>query len=527
MVIRRLRWLVVVVGIAGSLSPSTGLAAGKADLRLSVTGPTTIEQGVRLVYRVAWANAGPDMATNANVLVTFPSSALQWDYFDTTCNWQYATYPDSVNCFLGTAPAGASGWFYFDFYPQTPGTYQVSFVMTSDQSNPSPKDSKVTEAVTIVAPYHADLFTNITSNAYSYYADQTIPYSLSVGNNGPAAATNVVDTIQLSPGLNYDANGSDPRCTASGQTVTCAVGSLPVQPGTPQYLAVNASAPTGGSYTATSTISGDQPDQDTSNNTASWTVTVQPPQADMAISFPGTYPNELTGRRVPMLVEHDNNGPNDATGVVVQITFPAGWTPDPAESDPSCNSTSGTTLICNVGFQAANTQAQLIASGIPSSAGTYTVTGTISSDLADPYSSNNSASTTVPVVDPTADLSVVVYGPSQSGVGQQATYTINITNNGPQTAASVTAVDSWTSDIKKGVLFVNASTSNGMPCTVSASTSTVSCPLGDMPYGAYQQAVIVLQPLSRGTLIDSGQASSPTSDPDTSNNSGGVTTTVR
>ena len=124
MVIRRLRWLVVVVGIAGSLSPSTGLAAGKADLRLSVTGPTTIEQGVRLVYRVAWANAGPDMATNANVLVTFPSSALQWDYFDTTCNWQYATYPDSVNCFLGTAPAGASGWFYFDFYPQTPGTYQ-------------------------------------------------------------------------------------------------------------------------------------------------------------------------------------------------------------------------------------------------------------------------------------------------------------------------------------------------------------------------------------------------------------------
>jgi uncharacterized repeat protein (TIGR01451 family) len=527
LVIRRLRWLFTVVGIAASLSPVTAQAAGKADLSLSVSGPTTIEQGVRLVYKVAWANAGPDSATNAKVLVTFPSSALQWDYFDTTCNWQYASYPDSVNCLLGTVPAGASGWFYFDFYPQTLGTYQVSFVMTSAQTNPSPKDSKVAVAVTVVAPYHADLFTNITSNAYSYYAQQTIPFSLSVGNNGPGPASNVVDTVQLSPGLSFVANGSDARCTASGQTVTCAIGSLPVQPGTPQYLAVNASAAAGGTYTATSTITGDQPDQDASNNSASWTVTVQPPQADMAISFPGTYPTELTGRRVPMLVEHDNNGPNDATGVVVQVIFPAGWTPDPADSDPSCNSTSGTTLICNVGFQAANTQAQLIASGIPASAGTYTVTGTINSDLTDPYASNNSASTTVPVVDPMADLSVVVDGPSQSSVGQQATYTINITNNGPQTAASVTAVDSWTSDIKKGILVVNAFTSNGMSCTVSASTSTVSCPLGDMPYGAFRQAVIVLEPLSRGTLVDNGQASSPTFDPNTANNSGSVTTTVQ
>ena len=155
------------------------------------------------------------------------------------------------------------------------------------------------------------------------------------------------------------------------------------------------------------------------------------------------------------------------------------------------------------------------------------MSGTISSDLTDPYASNNSAMTTVPVVDPTADLAVVVYGPSQSGVRQQATYTINITNNGPQTAASVTAVDTWTSDIKKGVLLVNAFTSNGMSCTVSASTSTVSCPLGDMLYGAFRQAVIVLEPLSRGTLVDNGQASSPTSDPNTANNRGSVTTTVQ
>ena len=524
-VISKVRWLLAVVAILVSAAPLTANAAGKADLTLSVSGPSTIEQGVRLVYRVAWGNSGPDAATNAKVVVTFPSSALQWDYFDTTCNWSFTTPgdPDSVTCSLGTVPAGTSGFFYFDFYPQTLGTYQVKFVMSSDQSNPSPKDSKVTETVTVVAPYHADLYTDIRENNYLLYPQQPMTFSVLVGNYGPAAGTNVIDSIQFSPGLDFVAAGSDSRCTGSGQTVSCAIGSLGVQES--QYLAVNASAEAEGTYIATSTISGDQPDQDTSNNSSSWTVQVQPAQADMTISFPGTYPNELTGRPVPMLVQHDNRGPNDATGVVVQVTFPDGWTPDPTDSDPTCNSTSGTTLICNVGSQAANTQAQLTAAGIPSAPGTYTVSGTISSAVADPYPNNNSASTTVPVVNPTADLSVVVYGPSQVSAGQDAYYTINITNNGPQTASSVVATDSWTTTVKKGVVVVNSYTSNGHTCTVSG--PTVTCPIGDMPYGAFQQAVIVLQPLSRGTLVDTGQADSPTQDPNPGNNSGTVTTTVQ
>jgi uncharacterized repeat protein (TIGR01451 family) len=123
---------------------------------------------------------------------------------------------------------------------------------------------------------------------------------------------------------------------------------------------------------------------------------------------------------------------------------------------------------------------------------------------------------------PSADVAVVKQGPATAQRGQNMTYTIKVTNNGPSTAEGVTMTD----NLPKNAGFGSVTTDKGT-CTAKPAKRLVTCNLGSMASGSVATITIVVKPTSRGNItnIASVKSTSPV-DPNASNNSHSVTTAV-
>ncbi len=119
-----------------------------------------------------------------------------------------------------------------------------------------------------------------------------------------------------------------------------------------------------------------------------------------------------------------------------------------------------------------------------------------------------------------ADLSITKSDlPDPVTVGQNLTYDVRVTNNGPSNATDVTLTDT----LPDSVTFVSADPEQGS-CTQSA--GAVTCDLGSLAEGATVRVTIVVIPTSLRIIItNSAQVAGTESDPDSSNNS--VTETTR
>ena len=146
-------------------------------------------------------------------------------------------------------------------------------------------------------------------------------------------------------------------------------------------------------------------------------------------------------------------------------------------------------------------------------------TATVASPTPDPDLDDNTANATLAVV-PTADLAVTKTGPATATVDSTATYTIGVTNNGPNPALNAVLTDT----VPAGAELVSATASQG-GCT---GATPVTCTLGALTSGQSVTVSVTVHilPSATGKLVDTATVSSPTPDPMLSNNSAMATTTV-
>ncbi len=153
----------------------------------------------------------------------------------------------------------------------------------------------------------------------------------------------------------------------------------------------------------------------------------------------------------------------------------------------------------------------------PLGTASLTITGTSGS-------LQHAASVSLDVSNPSgpADLSLTNAGsPNPVTVRTSLTYSINVFNQGPSIATSVTLAD----ELPAGVTFVSATVSPAGAGTCTG-TSNVTCDLGAMAVGGGVAVVIVVTPQATGQLSNTASVRANEPDPDPTNNSATAVTVV-
>src|SRR5262249_23518956 len=166
----------------------------------------------------------------------------------------------------------------------------------------------------------ADLaLTKKVDNAHPNVGD-TITYTLTATNKGPANATGVKVTDALPAGLSF-VSAMASAGTFDQATLIWTIGALANNgPATLQIVA-KVLPPPPSVLSNTAVISGGQLDPDSSNNQAS--VTVTPQQADLVVGKQVSNPTPNVGSVITYTVTVANDGPDNATNVTLQDVLPA------------------------------------------------------------------------------------------------------------------------------------------------------------------------------------------------------------
>jgi uncharacterized repeat protein (TIGR01451 family) len=306
-------------------------------------------------------------------------------------------------------------------------------------------------------------------------------YSLKVTNHGPSTAINVRVSDPLPAPLSFVSASSG--CAEANKTVTCTLASL--APGASHTFTVTAKIASSAKDCAdvrnTATVTNDIVDTNLTNNSSS-ACPVPEGRSDLKITKVPSRTTVPSGGQVMYTLVVENLGPSDDTGVKVTDPMAQGLSLVSAKPSQGFCSTTGGQVSCNLGSLAAGGSAQiLVTANVTATSGCITNTSTVTGDAKDPTADNNKDSAAVcvtppPPGDPKFDLVVDKTASSKSVyVGQPVTYTITVTNKGPDTATDAKLTDT----LNAPVSVISVKPTQGS-CTKKI---PMSCQLGTIPAG--------------------------------------------
>ena len=341
----------------------------------------------------------------------------------------------------------------------------------SSAPDPNPAAASDTEVVPIAAP-QADLVVTKSGNPASVVAGGRVTYEIVVANpNGPSAAAAVELTDTLPAGLTaLSASSERGTCTAEERAVACNLGTLPVGgTATITVVAAVSDSLTAGQVSNSATASSETVDPAAGNSTGT-TVTEVTASADLRIVK--TAPPAVAGDEITFTLEVTNDGPSDATGVVVTDGLPEEYAfVSAAGPDGPCPDPVAGELSCEVGSLAAGASATVtVTMDVPPGfTGTAENVASVDGDEDDPNADNNEA-TFESSGGAQADLSITKTATEPVVAGGRVTWTLTVANAGPSVANDVEVTD----ELPAGVTFVSATD----PCEEGG--PGVTCTLGQL-----------------------------------------------
>ena len=473
-----------------------------ADLSLTSTASgNPVNAGAPLSFTLGVANAGPD-ATSGTITVsnTVPSGVTAAT--GSGAGWTCGALTGSVIICTSNTVIPASGTATPLVIAMTaPGSGPAvnSASVSALTADPNTGNNSASQSVTITP--QADLLITKSGPA-SAFAGQTIVYTVVVTNNGPSSAA-AVSVADLTPaGLTFVSNTG--ACTSA---YPCSLGTLTNgQNATITSTYAIPSGAAGPTFSNTASVSSATADPSAGNNTATKITTVTG-SADVTITKSGP-PSSSPGSTLVYTITVTNNGPSDASAVVVNDTTPASTTF--GSNTGACT----TPFPCALGIMTAG-QSKTITSTFtvsPTFTGTLiSNTATVTSATSDPVANNTATATTS---FNGADLGVSKTGPAAATSGSLVIYTVTIVNNGLASGTNVVVSD----PTPAGLSFI--STSGGC-------TSAFPCALGTL---TSNQSVTILASYTltatSGLVTNVAQVSGSSIDPNPANDSASVTTVV-
>jgi uncharacterized repeat protein (TIGR01451 family) len=535
--------LLVCVFAFGAASPAR---AQTADLAVAKSGPATATSGSNVTYLIALQNNGTDDASAAQFDDAVPAgmtfvSATQTAGPAFTCSMPAVGGGGTVTCSIATLANGASAAFsiVLNIPAATPANTSFTNIATVSSMTFDPNDENNSSAAGTQVPGQvADAFITKTGPS-SVSANTDVNYTITVGNNGPDAATNVAWSDVL-PGdlafVSFSQNsGPAFTCTTSSTSVTCNSATLAAgATATFTFTGhVPNGEPSGTTYTNTVSVTSDS---DPSNENDSAVTTAVVSSADIAVTKSGPATAVAGGAPFDYTITLSNNGPDPASNARLDDPLPSGITfvaltqnSGPAAICATPSVGAGGDVACAIntllnGQSAQFTLTVAVANGV--SNGTV-ISNTVSAntDSVDSTASNNS-STVNTTVTSQADVAITKTAPSSAAAGSAIAYTLTVTNNGPSAASAVSLSDT----LPAGETFVSITQTSG-PTFACSGGATVTCTIATLASGAsatFNLVANVNGSVPNGsTLSNTATVTSSTPDPTPGNNSSTGTTTVQ
>ncbi|MFC8734428.1 hypothetical protein ACFT5B_18390 [Luteimicrobium sp. NPDC057192] len=422
----------------------TPVASADIGVTKRVDGATTIPRGSEGRFVITATNHGPSAATAVTIRDTLPAGLT---FVSATGD---GTFNPSTSIWtVGALANGQAATLTLTVRGDTNGTFtNVASLASSSPQDTNSDNNTGTATLSVVDPT-ADLSITKSVAPTAAQVGDTVTYTVVVHNDGPDPVDGVVVTDDPPTGMSVVSVGTPSQGTVDAD-LTWTVGHL--DSGASATVQVTASVDTAGTKTNTVTVGAPgivDPTPDNNSDSATL-VSVEPP-LDVAVGKSVATPAGIDHDAVPLgttmtytltatNLPASDGTETDATGLVLRDRLPAGVT---YVSSDDCDGTyAPATGLWTVGDLASGATATCEVVVTASDLGQQRNTVALDSvDQRDTNPTNNRASAAVTVIRE-ADLGITKsVDPTTAQPGDTVTYTVTVTNHGPNTAHDVTAVD--------------------------------------------------------------------------------------
>jgi uncharacterized repeat protein (TIGR01451 family) len=425
--------------------------------------------GDEIQFTIRVDNQGPSNATGVSVrdlipegLVFRSSSASQGGYNATDGIWNIGSI----------AADGFATLDLFALVDEILSVENIAEVITADQpdvdstpDNGVPEEDDQDSAVVITQV--ADLSLTKTPNNERPNVGEQVTFTLDLRNDGPDPATNISVRDQLPSGVSFvsatPSTGSYDRQTglwlidelasrsAASLQIVATVDTIGMITNVAEVIAVDQADPD-------STPGNNDPDEDDQDS-----ATIDPPVIDLSLAKAANPLRPSVGGELVYTLLLRNEGPDRATGIVVEDRLPEGVTF--VSATPSVGRFDSVTRSWSVDSLAAESSATLTlrttvdVPGEPINEAEVMAADQFDSDSTpgnnDPDEDDQ---TSVGVVTANADLSLMKsIDDDRPGVGSNVTFTVRVANSGEDDARNVVVRD----EIPPGMTFVSSNATVG------------------------------------------------------------------
>ncbi|WP_298116272.1 DUF11 domain-containing protein, partial [Flavobacterium sp.] len=389
--------------------------------------------------------------------VAIANSQMYWDdtqltNVGTTCATDGSTQENNLtgsginNTITGT-PSPARAWSGNSNASQTipapaVGTNETDGITCNDYGNVRVLNTygwglSSSSVTTTIFKGCSDLRVVKTVNNATPNVGSQVTFTITASNLGGSNDTNVVVNDVLPAG--YTLVGTPVASTGTWSNPNWTIGNF--ASGASATLTITATVNASGPYLNTACINGDNTDP-VSGNDCSSVSTTPVPVTDLTVLKSISPLNFSVNSTVTFTITATNNGPSNATNVVVTDALPVGFTLSSAT--PSTGT--WTNPNWNIGNLASGATANLVVTAVAnpnySTLADYTNTACISGTQLESNNTNNCSSVTR-VPNPIIDLAIVKTAtPLNPIIGTNVTFNLLVTNNGPSnTLGTFTAND--------------------------------------------------------------------------------------
>ncbi len=528
------------------LLPECVCAEGNPDASVVKTATVpTVTAGGTASYTITVTAGGDANSTNVKLTDVLPTG-FNWTLGGTDAAACSPGPPGPIagnttlTCTFGTMASGTSKTITLSTQTSTSRcpagvTIMNTATLTADGDSNTSNNSSGPITITVKCP---DVSVVKTTTTPTIIAGATATYNVVVTANGTSNSTNVVLTDTLPAFLSWTVGGTDKAsCSpaspvAGGTTLTCNFGTMAPQATKSITLTATTSAANCPAINNTATVSSDADTNSTNNTSGPVKITVNC-ASDAKVVKTTTTPTVTAGGQASYSIAVTANGPANSTNVVLTDALPSGlnWTvggTDSASCSPASPVAGGATLTCNFGTMAPQATKSITLTATTSAGNCPAInnTATVSSD-GDTNSSNNTSGPVKITVNCSADVKVVKTTTTPIiTAGDQASYGITVTANGPASSTHVVLTDV----LPAGLTWTVGGTdkANCLPASPVAGGTTLTCNFGTMAPLA-TKSITLTATTSAGNCPEINNTATVSSDTDTTasnNTSGPVKITV-